>query len=441
MRQEYLIYPKQYHFFKEKVIRNKCFFVMPFDNSFDLVYGTLRKDLTDAGYICSRVDEVPKSIPIISKILKEIAESQFIIVDITNGNANVFYELGISHSFKDAQNILLIKRKDSKVAFDVLHLTYFEYENDNLKYLSSVIKNNLKDAGFLYDFYSIIEEKNIIPSTVSNRLEIIEDIKYLLGEDLNLVTNLLTYNVEEEESKLDTLLNKLEFKIKNYCSEASDVKISCMCNVLFELLLALNKRQCVNRHLEYLLGDYFLQANLSVSQIISLKTDLTIKFAKANNQLSIIMPWIVQYFRRSKSATIDLNRYKLESFMLITTNEEINKIISNAVRDKDCHIREHFSDIIGEKKLIAANEILKIQLLEEKNYFTATSMIEALGKLKQVNSEIVIEKWLNNNVEEIIKTKQYFVFKHVYIAYKNLNTDFAERFYSIYSKYMQDFFM
>ena len=41
----------------------------------------------------------------------------------------------------------------------------------------------------------------------------------------------------------------------------------------------------------------------------------------------------------------------------------------------------YFADIIGEKNLIQANDILCKQLLAEKNYFTAASIIEAMGKL------------------------------------------------------------
>lgn len=441
MLRDYLIYPKQYHFEKKKIIKNKCFFVMPFDNEFDIVYGTLRKSLSEAGYLCSRVDEIPKSTPIIGKILNEIANSQYIIVDITNGNANVFYELGIAHSFKDAQNIILIKRKDSNTAFDILHLTYFEYEIDNLKYLSSVLKNNLKDSEYLFDFYSAIEDRKIMASLNSDKVEFIEDIKSILGDDINAVTNILNYKIDFSEEILDNLLFRLEDRIKGYIQSASDEKTVCICNFLFEILVSLTNRNCIIKHVTYLLYDYFMQTDLSALQVLSLKTDLTIKFAQANVQLALVMPWIVQYFTKSKSATIDLNRYKLESFLLTTANKEINSIIINAVRHQDCHIREHFADIIGEKRLIEANDILKIQLLEESNYYSATSIIEALGKLKQESTESTIMQWFECNKSDILATKQYFVLKHIYLAYKNLNEKYAKDFYALYNKHLKYFIL
>ena len=36
MTEDYKVYPKQYRFEKAKVIKNKCFFVMPFDEEFDM---------------------------------------------------------------------------------------------------------------------------------------------------------------------------------------------------------------------------------------------------------------------------------------------------------------------------------------------------------------------------------------------------------------------
>lgn len=113
----YIIYPKQFRNAKIPVERNRCFILMPFDKIFDLVYGTIKNELQDNGYICNRADEICGSKPIMNKILTEILKSQYIIADLTNLNPNVFYELGIAHTFKDAQNILLIKQKGFKCPF------------------------------------------------------------------------------------------------------------------------------------------------------------------------------------------------------------------------------------------------------------------------------------------------------------------------------------
>ena len=115
--------------------------LMPFDKIFDLIYGTIKSELQDNGYICNRADEIHGSYPIMNKILTEILKSQYIIADLTNLNPNVFYELGIAHTFKDAQNILLIKQKQFKCPFDITHLTYIEYDAEGGNLAASKIRN------------------------------------------------------------------------------------------------------------------------------------------------------------------------------------------------------------------------------------------------------------------------------------------------------------
>ena len=135
--ENYIIYPKQLRRNAIPVEKNRCFFLMPFSHDFDIVYGKTMKFLNDNGFICNMADEISGSTPIISKILTEIMKSQYIIVDITNSNPNVYYELGIAHTLKEARNVLLIKRKDYKAPFDISHLTYIEYDPSNILLLVS----------------------------------------------------------------------------------------------------------------------------------------------------------------------------------------------------------------------------------------------------------------------------------------------------------------
>ena len=108
----YIIYPKQLKRESIPVESNRCFCLMPFNRDFDIVYGTIKQYLSEKEIICNRADEITGSTPIISKILTEIIKSQYIIVDITESNPNVYYELGIAHTLKEARNVILIKRRD-----------------------------------------------------------------------------------------------------------------------------------------------------------------------------------------------------------------------------------------------------------------------------------------------------------------------------------------
>lgn len=136
--QEYKIYPKQFQFDKVMVQKNKCFMIMPFDEKFNCVYATIKETAEKNQVICIRADEMNGSQPIVNKIIKGILESQYIIVDITDAKPNVFYELGIAHSFRDARNILIIKQRDTQYPFDISHLPYQEYDPNNIFRLNSI---------------------------------------------------------------------------------------------------------------------------------------------------------------------------------------------------------------------------------------------------------------------------------------------------------------
>ena len=84
---------------------------------------------------------------------------------------------------------------------------------------------------------------------------------------------------------------------------------------------------------------------------MEIQTEFAINLAKKQKYISIVMPWVINYLAHTQTASIDLNRYKVEAFLMTNEYEEINQIIINAVFDKNCYVREHISDIIGEKKL------------------------------------------------------------------------------------------
>ena len=79
------------------------------------------------------------------------------------------------------------------------------------------------------------------------------------------------------------------------------------------------------------------------------------------------------------------------------------------------------ADIIGEKQLHSAGNALCRQLLSEENYYTAVSIIEALGKLDCETGLAYIEEWLTKHEKDIIERKMYSVFRHVQNAVTRLD--------------------
>lgn len=437
----YKIYPKQFRNAKIPIEKNRCFFIMPFADDFDIVYGELKSLLGKDGYVCTRVDEIAGSTPIINKILTELLKAQFIIVDLTNCNPNVFYELGIAHTFKDAENIFLLKQKGASVPFDITHLTYMEYEKDNLKYLAALLKQSLQKRKYVSEFDDILNIKGIIEYVHDNQDEFIDVLHDMIGDNMSYVIEIMQNIHSLEENHVLNIVDDFEKKLKNYVFLESHLWLSGLFNFYSELLIACGLYYDITPYINRFVETFFVNSPLSSVEVQTYKIDFMLKFAKNNCCLGCVMPWIVQYFRNSKFGTIDLNRYKLESFLLTTESKEVNDIICISMTDKDCHIREHLADIIGEKKLVEANTILCKQLLLEKNYFTVASIIEAMGKLEIPDNTIYIKDWLSENEKAVLETKNYFVLKHIRISLSKLNDTERQRFDEKYLQYLGDFIM
>ena len=103
------------------------------------------------------------------------------------------------------------------------------------------------------------------------------------------------------------------------------------------------------------------------------------------------------------------------------------------------------SDIIGEKKIISAAPLLFKQLAKEENFFTAQSMIEAIGKLQQCGSEEIIFNWIDNHKNEILATKQLFVLNHALKALKSLDTTgdqkYLTKFENEFGEILKDYYI
>lgn len=435
----YKIYPKQFRNAKIPIEKKRCFFIMPFSEDFDIVYGELKSLLGRDGYTCTRVDEIAGSIPIINKILTELLKAQFIIVDLTGCNPNVFYELGVAHTFKDAENIFLLKQKGTTIPFDITHLTYHEYEKNNLKYLAAILKQSLHDKQYISDFDDILNVKGIIGYLHDNQDEFIDILHHIVGEDLICVTEIMQNSRSFDKLEIENLLKNFERNLKEFIQLEKNISLSGLFNFYAELLISCSMYYDISPYIVKFVNDFFINSIINRSEIQTYKIDFILKFANANCCLSTVMPWIVQYFKNSKFGTIDLNRYKLETFLLTTENKEVNNIIGISMTDKDCHIREHFADIIGEKRLFEANSILCKQLAFEKNYFTAASIIEAMGKLGITEDIKYIEDWLKENEHEILATKTYFVLKHIRIALSKLSPVKRKLFDEKYLEYLEEF--
>lgn len=103
------------------------------------------------------------------------------------------------------------------------------------------------------------------------------------------------------------------------------------------------------------------------------------------------------------------------------------------------------ADIIGEKRIHEGEDNLCRQLLSEENFFTAVSIMEALGKLRIPKAIPYILNWIQAKEHSILLEKQFFVLKHARIALTKLvnrvDDEIIIQFDQRYDEYLRDYFI
>lgn len=450
---KYIIYPKQFKRVNIPINKNQCFVLMPFDDKYDELYGTIKEELTNLSFVCFRDDEIPGTEPFMNKVITNILLAQFVIVVLSDFRPNVLYELGITHTFKDIQNVLIIIEKNSQFkdsihgkSSDLSHLTYIEYDPNNLIQLKANIRKFINENKTFSDFQDALKNRGLISNVSDNENDFVEYLHGKLKNKINLVTRILLRETGEiSREDIESIFIQFESIIQQAYYEHNEQYIHPILIVYADVLCSstnlnssITEVFCLRQ-----LESFWQQFEISDSLILQYKSDLAIYLASNKKLLDTVLPWIIKYFERSKTSTIDLNRYKLESFLMTTPFEEVNNAIALSVFNENCYVREHMSDIIGEKRILQAIDNLMVQLPKERNYYTAISMMEALGKLGFSKGAETIINWINANAASILATRDLFVLKHSIIAVGKLknheNADLIQSFISNYEQYLKGY--
>ena len=136
-----------------RTLKPRCFIAMKFtDHPLVNCYGTMCEVVEKKGYIPIRIDQELFSGSIIDAIWEAIRSSEIVIADITDGNPNVFYEVGISHAL-GKQTILTIYnnygRVPSDIPFDIKVLRILPYETQSS--LISQLEKHLPEGHLKYN--------------------------------------------------------------------------------------------------------------------------------------------------------------------------------------------------------------------------------------------------------------------------------------------------
>lgn len=103
--------------------------MMPFSGDFRSVYEAIGAMAVSLGMRCLRADDIWENDAVIQDIVSLICRSRIVVCDCSRRNPNVFYEAGIAHAL--GKDVILITQSEQDIPFDLRHLRYLRYLNNN----------------------------------------------------------------------------------------------------------------------------------------------------------------------------------------------------------------------------------------------------------------------------------------------------------------------
>jgi hypothetical protein len=127
---------------------DSCFVMMPFGDWFDRYYQEIYVPaIRAAGFEPVRSDELFATGSVVEQIWEQIEKSSVLLADLTDKNANVFYELGLAHAAH--KPVVLSAARIEDVPFDLRHLRVITYDVREPRWadnLAKAVTDHLKNA-------------------------------------------------------------------------------------------------------------------------------------------------------------------------------------------------------------------------------------------------------------------------------------------------------
>lgn len=133
-----------------------CFVAMPIKKigteeykHFLAIYEIIADAIQDCGLRAIRADKVSNPGNINKDLIMRLAEAELVVADLTDANANVFYEIGIRHALRRSGTLLLLDRSRTKdIPFDLGQYRVIEYEGNlnGIGNLRTEIKRSIREV-------------------------------------------------------------------------------------------------------------------------------------------------------------------------------------------------------------------------------------------------------------------------------------------------------
>jgi tetratricopeptide (TPR) repeat protein len=120
--------------------KKNCFVVMGFGKKVDFETGkefdldmtyknVIKPAVEAAGVECVRADEITHAGVIDVPMYERILDADLVIADISTGNRNAIYELGVRHALRPHTTIIIGEDSNTKIPFDLNHIVIRKYRH------------------------------------------------------------------------------------------------------------------------------------------------------------------------------------------------------------------------------------------------------------------------------------------------------------------------
>lgn len=393
------MYPKDYSLQVIETEQNTAFVIMPFKKEFEEIYGEICQVCIDLKIDCKRTDEVYSSKSIVETILERIAKSEIIFADLSEKNSNVYYELGVAHSLRDEDAVILITSDKENSPFDINHRYILSYDNRNLMKFRSDLKRRIIFSR------SISRKKEFFKSYLLNNgikkseIEIFIDVSDKLSQSkLELIYDLVNSNQREfKEADIEALF---EFFTQLEDYQAGGIRKSAL---LFKMEVFASPT--ILNHFEALAKKVMTRPGFDLIQLDNFDhfhfvAEYCFRLIEVGKLKQEAMEWIVNYLTNYRMGRIDIIRTKIENFLIKVNDKDADELILHMLQSSSITVRESAADISGQKNLIAAIPFLTTLIKTEENPHVVRSCITALTRLKAYESAEVIHEWMIQNQDK-----------------------------------------
>lgn len=163
---------------KEEKTEKLCFVVGPIGDEGSetrikanwLLKAIIKPVLEPRGYIVKRADEMPVPGNIDTQVINTVIDAQLVVADLSELNANAFYELGLRHMSPN-KPVIHMKRKGERIPFDNTAFRTIDYDLVEFETIE-------KAKVILISFIDEIEKDGFKVETPVSRARAVKEVRF-----------------------------------------------------------------------------------------------------------------------------------------------------------------------------------------------------------------------------------------------------------------------